>query len=368
MKVPLLDLQAQYAPIMDEIKFEFDKVFTMHSYILGPQVREFEKQMEAFHGVKHAIGCASGSDALVLALKVLGVGAEDEVLTTPFTFFASAGAVHRVGATARFADIDPDTYNLDPAKIEAALTPRTKAIIPVHLFGQPCDMDAIMAVAKKHGIPVIEDNAQGVGAKWNGKVAGTIGDIGTLSFFPSKNLGAMGDGGMCLTNDDDLAALLRQMRVHGENPKYFHKYIGLNSRLDSLQAVALSVKLPHLPAWSEARRRNAAYYNERLQGIPGVKTPVIHPLAETIYNQYTLAVEDREGLMAALQSAGIGCAIYYPLPLHMQECFSMLGYQEGDLPVSEKAAKQVVSIPIYSELTHEQQDYVIEAIRSYYNR
>jgi len=366
MKVPLLDLHAQYAPLMDDIRAAFEKVFETHYYILGPQVRALEEQMEQFLGVKHAIGCASGTDALLLALLALNLQPGDEVITTPFTFFATASTIHRAKARPVFADIDPHTFNLDPAAVEKAITPRTRAIMPVHLFGQPADMDAIMAIAGKHGLAVIEDNAQGIGAKWNGVCAGAIGTIGTLSFFPSKNLGAMGDGGMCLTQSDELDAALRQLRVHGENPKYFHKWVGLNSRLDTLQAAALSVKLPRLTGWSEARRANAAYYRQHMSDIPQIKLPFIHDKAYTIYNQYTLLCEDRDGLMKHLQGAGIGCAIYYPLPLHLQECFAYLGYKEGDLPRSEAAAKQVLSIPVFSELTHEQMDYVIQNIRDYY--
>ncbi|OQX71883.1 MAG: transcriptional regulator [Candidatus Cloacimonas sp. 4484_275] len=315
---------------------------------------------------KHAIGCASGTDALVLALKALEIGKDDEVITTPFTFFATAGSIHRVGAKPVFVDIKADTFNIDPEKIEAAITEKTKAIMPVHLFGQPAEMDKIMEIARKHGLKVIEDNAQGIGARFEGKVAGTIGDIGTLSFFPSKNLGAMGDGGMCLTNNDELAAKLRQLRVHGENPKYFHKWVGLNSRLDTLQAAVLLQKLPHLENWSEARRKNAEYYYEKMKNIPAIQLPVIHKKAKTIYNQFTLIVENRDGLLSYLKENEIGCAIYYPKPLHIQECFSYLNYKEGDLPVAERLAKKVISIPIFSELTTEQQDYVISKIEEFY--
>jgi len=303
---------------------------------------------------------------LVLALKALEIGKDDEVITTPFTFFATAGSIHRVGAKPVFVDIKADTFNIDPEKIEAAITEKTKAIMPVHLFGQPAEMDKIMEIARKHGLKVIEDNAQGIGARFEGKVAGTIGDIGTLSFFPSKNLGAMGDGGMCLTNNDELAAKLRQLRVHGENPKYFHKWVGLNSRLDTLQAAVLLQKLPHLENWSEARRKNAEYYYEKMKNIPAIQLPVIHKKAKTIYNQFTLIVENRDGLLSYLKENEIGCAIYYPKPLHIQECFSYLNYKEGDLPVAERLAKKVISIPIFSELTTEQQDYVISKIEEFY--
>ena len=367
MKVPLLDLHAQYKPVLDEIKTRLEEIYMTHHYIMGPQIRELETRMEEYNEVNHAIGCASGSDALVLALKALDIGPGDEVITTPFTFFATAGSIQRVGAKPVFIDILPDTFNMDPDLIEAAITKNTRAIMPIHLFGQPCEMDRIMAIAKKHNLFVIEDNAQGIGARFKGQVAGTIGDIGTLSFFPSKNLGAMGDAGMCLTQDDELGAKLKQMRVHGENPKYYHKWVGLNSRMDTMQAAALIVKLKHLDKWSQMRRDNATYYDENLKDISMIQTPVIHPDAVTIYNQYTLIAQNRDELMKHLQASNIGCAIYYPLPLHMQECFSDLGYKKGDFPISEERAEQVLSIPIYSELPRESQDYVIRTIREFYN-
>jgi dTDP-4-amino-4,6-dideoxygalactose transaminase len=367
MKVPLLDLHAQYEPIMPEIRKEMEKVFDSHWYILGPSVKEFEQQVEAFLNAKYAIGCASGTDALILALQALNIGEGDEVITTPFTFFATAGAISRVHATPVFVDIRPDTFNINPDLIEAAITPNTKAIMPVHLFGQSAEMDRIMEIAKKHNLKVIEDNAQGIGCIYDGKAAGTIGDIGTLSFFPSKNLGTMGDGGMCLTNDEQTADNLRQLRVHGEKPKYIHKWIGLNSRLDSLHASVLKVKLNFLAGWSEARRKNAEYYYNHLKDIKEIVLPYIHPKAVSIYNQFTLKVERREELMKYLTENGIGCAIYYPLPLHLQECFSELGYKKGDMPVSEESAEKVLSIPIYSELSEEQKAHVVATIKAFYN-
>lgn len=366
MKVPMLDLNAQYEPLMADIRVALDKVFTEHHYIMGSQVKALEERMQEYLGIKHAIGCASGTDALVLAIKALGIEEGDEVITTPFTFFATASSIWRNHARPVFVDIDPKTFNLDPARIEAAITPRTKAIMPVHLFGQCADMEAIMAIATKHNLKVIEDNAQGIGSTWNGKMSCSFGDIGTLSFFPSKNLGAMGDAGMCLTNDDEMAANLRQLRVHGENPKYYHKWVGLNSRLDTMQAAVLLVKLEALAAWSEARRANAAFYNEHLSGIEDLTTPYIDPKAVSIYNQYTLVTSRRDALMKHLQDKGIGCAVYYPLPLHLQECFSELGYKEGDLPISEAMAQKVLSIPIYPELTQEMKDYVVESIKEFY--
>jgi dTDP-4-amino-4,6-dideoxygalactose transaminase len=366
MKVPLLDLHAQYDPILPMLKLVIDEVLSEHHYIMGPQVKAFEDKMAAYLGIKHAIGCASGTDALVLALKALDIGAGAEVITTPFTFFATASSIWRNNAKPVFVDIDPRTFNLDPALIEQAITPKTKAIMPVHLFGQPCDMDSIMAIAKKHNLYVIEDNAQGIGARWNDMLACSMGDIGTLSFFPSKNLGAMGDAGMCMTNSDDLAAKLRQLRVHGENPKYYHKWVGLNSRLDTMQAAILSVKLDYLKGWSIARMRNANYYYQHLCDLTQLKLPYIHPKARTIYNQFTMVVENRAALMKCLAEKEIGCAVYYPLPLHLQECFASLGGKKGDCPVSEAMAEKVLSIPIYSELSREQLDHVVDAIRTFY--
>ncbi len=366
MKVPLLDLNVQYDSIIDEIKNEIGKVFDSHKYILGPQVREFEKMTESYCNCRHAIGCASGTDALVLALKALEIKEDDEVITTTFTFFATAGSISRVGAIPVFVDIDAKTFNINPQKIEDAITSKTKAIIVVHLFGQPAEMDKIMEIAKKYNLKVIEDNAQGIGAKFDGKVAGTIADIGTLSFFPSKNLGAMGDAGMCLTNCDELAARLFQLRVHGENPRYFHKWVGLNSRLDTIQAAVLKVKLPHLEKWSKARRKNAKYYFEKMKNIPQIKMPFIHEKATSIYNQFTLLAENRDGLLEFLRKNNIGCAVYYPKPLHVQECFANLGYKIGNLPIAEMISKKVISIPIYSELTENMQDFVIEKIREFY--
>lgn len=366
MKVQLLDLHAQYAPLMDKIRAQMEKVFAEHHYIMGAQVKELEEKMQDYLGIKHAIGCASGTDALVLAVKALGIGEGDEVITTPFTFFATASSIWRNHARPVFVDIDPQTFNIDPEKIEAAITPRTKAIMPVHLFGQACNMDSIMEIARKHNLKVIEDNAQGIGCTWGGKMSCSFGDIGTLSFFPSKNLGAMGDAGLCLTNDDELAASLRQLRVHGENPKYYHKWVGFNSRLDTLQAAVLLVKLDALEGWSEARRQNAEFYDLQLENVDGVITPYIDARAKTIYNQYTLICEDRDGLMKHLQEREIGCAVYYPLPLHLQECFADLGYKEGDLPAAEAMAKQVLSIPVHPDLTAEHKQYVVDSIKEFY--
>ena len=366
MKVPMLDLNEQYSPILDDIRAEIEKVFVTHAYKLGPQVKEFEEDIKKFCKVKHAIGCASGTDALLLALLALNVSEGDEVITTPFTFFATAGTIHRVGATPVFIDVKPDTFNIDPQQIETAITSKTKAIMPVHLFGQPAEMDKIMDIAKKYDLKVIEDNAQGIGAEFDGKTAGTIGDIGTLSFFPSKNLGAMGDGGMCLTNDDELADKLFQLRVHGENPQYYHKWVGLNSRLDTIQAAVLLIKLRSLQSWSENRRQNAEYYYKHLSDIPQIILPVIHKKAISIYNQFTLLAEQRDELLKHLRTYDIGCAVYYPRVLHLQECFAYLNHKEGDFPISEQLAKKVISIPVFSEITREQQNFVIQTIKEFY--
>lgn len=368
MKVQLLDLHAQYENIMSEIREEMDKVFTQHNYILGNQVQDFEHTMQDYLQANHAISCASGTDALVLALRALQVGPGDEVITTPFTFFATAGSIARVGAKPVFVDVDKDTFNIDADLIEAAITDKTKAIIPVHLFGQPAEMDKIMAIAKKHNLKVIEDNAQGIGSQFDGKYSGTIGDIGTLSFFPSKNLGCMGDGGMCLTQDEQLSKDLAQLRKHGENPKYIHKWVGYNSRLDTLQAAVLNVKIKYLEEWSVGRRENAKVYYENLAEVKEIKLPVIHDKATTVYNQFTLQAEKRDELMAFLKENQISCAIYYPKPLHIQECFADLGYEEGSLPVSEDLAKKAISIPIYTELPKEHQLFVIAKIKEFYQK
>ena len=366
MNVPLLDLKAQYDDILDDIRQAMEKVFSAHSYILGPEVKEIEKAIAEYCGVKRAIGCASGTDALILSLKALDIMPGEEVITTPFTFFATAGSIHRVDGKPVFVDIDPRTFNIDPEKIEAAITDKTRAIMPVHLFGQTAEMDKIRSIADKYGLKIIEDTAQAMGAKFKGKPAGYFGDIATLSFFPSKNLGAMGDAGMCLTDNDELADIITLLRTHGEHPKYIHKWVGLNSRLDTLQAAVLLVKLPYLKEWSGQRQENARYYYEKMADIKEIELPYIHPATESIFNQFSLLADRRDELLAHLRKNNIGCNIYYPKPLHLQECFSYLNYKKGDLPISENVTKRIISIPIYSELTNEQQDYVITSIRQFY--
>ncbi|MCF7911564.1 MAG: DegT/DnrJ/EryC1/StrS family aminotransferase [Candidatus Cloacimonetes bacterium] len=367
MNVPLLDLNAQYNEILDEIKVAINKVLDSHQYILGPEVQELEAAVAKYCQVGRAIGCASGTDALVLSLKAIDIQPEDEVITTPFTFFATAGSIHRVDGKPVFVDIDPGTFNIDPEKIEAAITEKTRAIIPVHLFGQTCEMDKIREIADKYNLKIIEDTAQAIGAKYLNKPAGYFGDIATLSFFPSKNLGAMGDAGMCLTDDDELAEIITLLRTHGEHPKYIHKWVGLNSRLDTLQAAVLLVKLPYLDKWTRQRQANARYYYENMADIKGIELPYIHPKAESIFNQFTLKAERRDQLLEFLRKNQVGCNIYYPKSLHLQECFSYLGHKKGDFPISEAITQQVISLPIYSELTNEQQDYVISKVREFYH-
>jgi dTDP-4-amino-4,6-dideoxygalactose transaminase len=372
MNVPLLDLTQQYASFADEVNEAIRAVVDSQHFILGPKVEAFERQMEQTLGIEHAVGCASGTDALVLALRALNVAPGDEVVTSPFTFFATAGAIHNVGARPVFADIDVDTFNLNPSAAEAVVTERTRAVMPVHLFGQLADMAAFRALGDRHGIAVIEDGAQAIAARQqvNGEwvTTGSLGDACTLSFFPSKNLGAFGDAGMVVTRNAETAERLRKLRVHGGRQMYHHEEVGFNSRLDALQAAVLSVKLPYLSGWSEARRANARYYNEALADVAGVVPPVFRPENESIVNQYTIRVRDgqREALVAHLRAAGVGSGIYYPLPLHLQECFAYLGYKVGDFPVAEAASLEVLSLPVFPELTEAQRAHVVETIRAFF--
>ena len=357
MKIPLLDLRAQYAGIRQDVLTAVSEVLESQVCILGPKVAELEAQIAKLSDCRFGVGVSSGTDALLAGLMALGVGEGDQVITTPFTFFATAGCVARLGAKPVFVDIDPRTYNIDPAKIEQAITPRTKAIIPVHLFGQMCDMDPIMEIAQRHNLYVVEDAAQAISSTYKGRKAGSIGTLGCFSFFPSKNLGGVGDGGMIVTNDPELHERLIVMRAHGSKPKYYHKFMGGNFRLDPIQAAVLLVKLPHLAAWSEARRRNAETYDRIFAGSE-VMTPWISPETVSIYNQYVIRVERRDDLMSHLKAGEIGSEIYYPVPMHLQDCFSYLGYKEGDFAESERAAKEVLALPIYPELTSEQLEYV----------
>jgi len=370
MPVPLLDLRAQHATIRDEVTSAMMEVVDSQLFILGKRVEELERAVAALSHTKHAIGCASGTDALLLALRALDCGRGDEVITTPFTFFATAGTVHNVGATPVFVDIDPETFNILPDAAADARSSRTKACVPVDLFGQMAPVEQVMTALK--GVPVIEDAAQTIGARrsidgeW--RMAGEVATIGTFSFFPSKNLGGYGDGGMMVTQDDGLAARLKSLRMHGGTKQYYHDEVGYNSRLDALQAAVLSAKLPHLAGWSARRRANAAYYTKALADVPGVVTPTIDPANESIFNQYTVRADRRDALQAFLKDRGIGTAVYYPLPLHLQPCFAYLGYKPGSCPEAERAAAEVLSLPIYPELTQGQLDEVIEQVRAFYGR
>jgi dTDP-4-amino-4,6-dideoxygalactose transaminase len=357
MRVPLLDLRAQHGSIRDEVLAAVAEVLDSQVCILGPRVEELEERVASLSGCKYGVGMSSGTDAILAALMALEIGAGDEVIVPSFTFFATAGCVSRVGATPVFVDIDPRTYNMDPELLERAITPRTKAMIPVHLFGQICDMDPIMEIAQRHNLPVIEDAAQAISATYKSRKAGSIGLVGCLSFYPTKNLGGAGDGGMVVTNDAELRKKLLVMRNHGMTPKYYHRVVGGNFRLDPLQAAILLVKLPHLDAWSAARRRNAAVYDAAFAGSE-IGTPWISPHGASIFNQYVIRVPRREELIAHLHANGIGTEIYYPVPLHLQECFLGLGYEEGDLPESERAAREVLALPIYPELEREQIEFV----------
>ncbi|MBX3277571.1 MAG: DegT/DnrJ/EryC1/StrS family aminotransferase [Acidobacteria bacterium] len=368
MKVPLLDLQAQHRTIRDEMMAAVERVFDSQQFILGSEVTEFEREMAAYCGSRHAVGCASGSDALLLALMALGVGPGDEVITVAYTFFATGGSIARLGARPVFIDIRPDDFNIDTDLIERAITPRTKAIMPVHLFGQCAMMDAITGISRKHNLPVIEDAAQAIGADYGARRAGAMSAIGCFSFFPSKNLGGAGDAGMLTTDDDEIAAKLRILRVHGMEPKYYHQFVGVNSRLDALQAAVLRVKLKYLDAWSDARAQNAHRYDALFAeaGLEEVVTPIAHEGMRHIYNQYTIRAPRRDELLAHLRASDVGSEIYYPVPLHMQECFAYLGYGAGDLPESERAAREALSLPIYPELTPAMLEYVVERIGDFY--
>jgi dTDP-4-amino-4,6-dideoxygalactose transaminase len=361
MKVPLLDLKAQYATIKDDVLAAVAEVLDSQACILGPKVAELEQRVAALSDCQFGIGVSSGTDALLASLMALDIGPGDEVITTSFTFFATAGCVSRTGALPVFVDIDPRSYNLDPSKIEAAITARTKAIIPVHLYGQMCDMDPIMKIAAKHNLYVIEDAAQAISATYKGRKAGSIGTVGCFSFFPSKNLGGAGDGGMIVTSDPALYERLVAMRAHGSKPKYYHKFVGGNFRLDPLQAAILLVKLPHLQNWSEARRRNAAFYDRAFAGS-GIQTPWISPDCVSIFNQYVIRVSNRDSLVQALKQEGIGTEIYYPLPMHEQECFVGKCRATGPLRESELAAQSVLALPIYPELTQDQLECVAASV------
>ena len=370
MNVPLLDLVAQYQSIKDAVVPAMMAVIERQGFIMGPEVGQLESEVAALCQARHAIACASGTDALLLPLKALDLKPGDEVIAPAFTFFATAGAIHNAGGTPVFVDIDPDTWNIDPVALEAAITPRTRGIVVVHLFGQMAAMERILPVAKKHGLAVIEDGAQAIGArrKMDGewKVACGLGTAGTLSFFPSKNLGAWGDGGMMITQDEALAARLKRLRLHGGAREYHHDEVGTNSRLDTLQAAVLKAKLPFLARWSEGRRNRAARYTAAFQGHSAIRPPHTDSANEHIFHQYTIEVPDRDTLGAYLKEKGIGSKVYYPVGLHMQPCFAHLGYQRGSLPRTEAAMDRVISLPIFPELTDAQQDAVISAVKGFF--
>ena len=375
MPVPLLDLKAQHATIRDDVVAAMMKVVDAQTFILGDAVSDLEREVAELSHAKFAIGCANGTDAILLALRALDVGRGDEVITTPFTFFATAGTIHNVGATPVFVDIEPTTFNIRPVAVASARTSRTKAVIPVDLFGQMAEIENVALAVP--GIPIIEDAAQSIGARrfvdGEGRMAGELPTIGTFSFFPSKNLGGYGDGGMIVTQDASIAERLKRLRVHGGAKQYFHDEVGYNSRLDTLQAAVLSAKLPHLARWSAKRRENATYYDAAFADLARagrLSTPYVAPENESIFNQYTLRVADgkRDALQAYLKARGIGTSVYYPLPLHLQPCFAYLGYKEGQCPESERAAREVLSLPIYPELSRDQLDEVVAGVYAFFQR
>ena len=372
MQIPLLDLQAQYRSIKKEVDDVLARVVESQYFILSPEVGALEKEVAGYTGVSYAAGVASGTDAIILALKAAGIGQGDRVITTPFTFFATAESISVLGATPVFVDIDPDTFNIDPDKVEELLRGtkdegrRTiKAIIPVHLYGQCANMERLMDIASKHGLKVIEDCAQAIGATRKGKKAGSFGIAGCMSFFPSKNLGGFGDGGMVVSSDESFITRVKRLRVHGSREQYIHEEVGFNSRLDSLQAAILRVKLRKLDSWLDARRVVAKRYNEAFLGIP-VKTPKIDDGNAHTYHQYTMTVDDRDGLMKYLNERGIGSRVYYPVPMHLQPCYKDMGHKKGDFPVSEEVSASALSIPVYPELSEEKIEYIIDTVKSFY--
>lgn len=393
MNIPLIDLKAQYKSISEDLDRVTKEVLSSAAYIMGKNITEFEKEFAEYIGVKHAISVGNGTDALVIALKSLGIGAGDEVITSTFTYFASAECISAVGATPVFVDVEEDTFNIDPSKIEEKITDKTKAIIPVHIFGQSADMDPINEIAKKYNLKVIEDACQAVGGKYKGKMIGTLGDAACFSFFPTKNLSCAGDGGMIVTNDDDIATIVKALRTHGSgetgqkaynllnniteevqsskdgddtvyNPlKYYNYLIGFNSRLDAIQGAILRVKLPHLDSWNAGRRKVAEVYNRELKNSE-VVIPIVREENEHIYHQYVLQSEDREAILNKLKEKGVATGVYYPVPLHLQKVYADLGYKEGDMPVAEYLSHRTFAIPVYPELTEEQVNYIVDAIKA----
>ncbi len=378
IKVPFFDLTAQFKSIEAEIKSALDEVFKTQQFILGPPIQALEEKIAQYCRTRYAMGVASGSDALVLSLMALGIGAGDEVLLPPFTFFATAGSVSRLGAIPVFVDIDPETYNIDPLKIEEKITSKTKAILPVHLFGQCTDMDPLLQIAKTKKLFIIEDAAQALGAEYKpksgseGRRAGQIGNLGCFSFYPTKNLGAFGDAGMVVTDQPDFSEKVRLLRVHGSQPKYFHKSIGINSRLDTMQAAILLVKFKYLEKWTLERQKKAERYQllfqDALSSVNGLRLPTIQYQNRHIFHQYVIRAPERDRLKKYLAEEGIGTDIYYPLPLHLQECFSFLKYKRGDFPNSERAAEEVLALPIYPELPEDHQTLVVDRIKAFYKK
>lgn len=376
MKVSLLNLKLQYQGIKEEVLQAIEKICENQTFILGENVRELEREIAGYCNTKYAVGVASGTDAILLPLMAISVGPGDRVITTPYTFFATAGSIARLGAIPVFVDIEPDTYNIDPDKLEHVIKKqstsqraRLKAVIPVHLYGQCCEMETILKIGKRYKLAVIEDAAQSIGAEYNGERAGSMGDFGSFSFYPSKNLGGFGDGGMVTTNSEKMAEKVRVLRVHGSKPKYYHKFVGINSRLDEIQAAVLRIKLKHLQAWENNRMAGAQRYHRLFQGVglsDIVSLPAVRLYNRHVFNQYVIRVKKRDRLRDYLTKEGIGTEIYYPVPLHLQQCFKHLGYKKGDFPVSEKAAKETLALPIYPELTQEEQEYVVNKIAEFY--
>jgi dTDP-4-amino-4,6-dideoxygalactose transaminase len=368
LKVPLLDLETQYRPLRDEILAAITRVCDSQRFIMGPEITALEGELARLLGIEHAIAVSSGTDALLLALMALGIGPGDEVITPVYSFFATAAAIVRLGARPVFVDIEPETFNIDPARIRAAITPRTRAILPVHLFGLSADLDPILAEASRAGIPVVEDAAQAIGATYKSRPVGGAGAFGCFSFYPSKNLGAFGDAGLLATNDPGLARRARLLRTHGMEPKYYHHLVGGNFRMDALHAAVIRVKAPHLPGWTEARRANAERYHGMFREAgcgPRLTLPREPPDRRHIFNQFVVCTSDRDGLKRHLDEQGIGNEIYYPVPFHLQPCFADLGYRKGDFPHAERAALESLAIPIYGELTAEQQQAVVIAIAGF---
>lgn len=367
MAVPMIDLRAQYAPILPEIHAAIARVFETCQFRGGPEVEQFESAVASLVGVRHAIGVASGTDALLLAIRALGIRPGDEIITTPFTFFATAGAVVNAGGTPVFADIDPDTFNIDPESVAQRITPRTRAILPVHLYGQCADMDSLRNLARQHGLALIEDCAQALGASYRGQVAGSMGDIAALSFYPTKNLGAAGEGGMVLTSDDHLADRVRKLRCHGGSVQYTHEMVGTNSHLHAIQAAVLNVKLRHLPAWNEARREKACRYDALLADLEDLRRPKTMPDREHVFHQYVIRIPRRDEAVALFRERGIGCGVFYPIPLHRQQCFAPWT-GNTTCPRAEAAAREVLALPIYPELSELQQQEVADALRDHLRR